>query len=65
MIAISPMATSRTESGAMGARASANDLEAQRALDLRRAGARRTALIVGGIACAIYIGFILRGVLLA
>jgi hypothetical protein len=31
----------------------------------RRAGARRTAWIVGGIALAVFVGFVLRGVLLA
>lgn len=31
--------------------------------DLRRRGARRTALLFGGIAVAVYVGFLLTGVL--
>ena len=32
-------------------------------LDLRRRRARRTALLFGGIAVAVYVGFLLTGVL--
>jgi hypothetical protein len=39
--------------------ASMNPAEAAR----RRAAARRTALLFGGIAVAVYVGFILMGVL--
>ena len=38
-------------------------IERDPSVDARRASARRTAWTVGGIACAVYVGFLLLGVL--
>ena len=59
-MATSPTATSRIDPGATMTRDPSLDDAATR---LRRTRARRTGWLVGGIAVAIYVAFILSGVI--